>query len=152
MGMMWCRRILPRRAVGRPDSSRRRLRRVQVPLHHHADAHLTGSSGSTATTSGWPGSRFETRDPTPSKHSRSFDFRLAAAMVLLLPALRLSGDRGHRIHPLPPTPPGGGLVSPYFSDSIGYRAPGITRREPVAGSRQPAASGYALCRLSLQAY
>jgi hypothetical protein len=63
MGMMWCRRILPRRAVGRPDSSRRRLRRVQVPLHHHADAHLTGSSGSTATTSGWPGSRFETRDP-----------------------------------------------------------------------------------------
>jgi hypothetical protein len=29
-------------------------------------------------------------DPTPSQHSRSFDFRLAAAMVLLLPALWFS--------------------------------------------------------------
>ena len=29
------------RAVGRPDAAGRRLGRVQVPLHHHADADLT---------------------------------------------------------------------------------------------------------------
>ena len=32
---------IQRRAVRRPGSPRRRLRRLQIPLHHHAHAHLT---------------------------------------------------------------------------------------------------------------
>jgi hypothetical protein len=131
MGMMWCRRILPRRAVGRPDSSRRRLRRVQVPLHHHADAHLTGSSGSTATTSGWPGSRFETRDP----RRRLLQTSYVPCQGTTFSRAEKSAFGGQRseTHPYPPTPPGGGLVSPYSSGSIRYRESGITLR--VAGYR-----------------
>jgi hypothetical protein len=45
------------------------------------------------------------------------------------PTEPLQGYQEHHFRPSPPRlipPPGGGLVSPYFSGSIGYRTPGIT--------------------------